>query len=165
MILLPYENFYIITKLKPEEVDSKLQQEVSPPRPIFNFSLFSSSQNTYFEGYAANGTFEIKRAINYRNSFLPQIKGTIEAWPGGSRVHIKMSMMILVTIFMCFWLSFAAIAGFAFLNQEINKEHYSAGDFAPFGMFFFGYALAMGGFKYESRKAKAFLMEMLDGKI
>jgi hypothetical protein len=30
MKLLPYENFYIISKLKPEEVQERLQEAVSP---------------------------------------------------------------------------------------------------------------------------------------
>jgi hypothetical protein len=166
MLLLPYENFYIITKLKPEEVQSRLEQEVSPGNNSFFKNPFgSSSISTYFEGFAVNGHFEFKRSINYRNSFLPEIKGSTEACLNGSRVHIKMSMFIFVTIFICIWLSIAAFAGLAMVIQEINKGNFSAVVFAPFLMFLFGYLLTIGSFKYESRKAKAKLLEMLDGEV
>ena len=166
MKFLPYEDFYITTRLKPDEVQQRLEDEISPVNGgLFKFGSFSSPSGTYFEGFAVNGMFEIKHGINYRNSFLPQIKGTTEAYLDGSRVHIKMKMLTFVTLFMCFWLSFAALAGVVVLITAINKKQFSAVALMPFVMFLFGYALTMGGFKYESRSAKNKLLEILDGEI
>lgn len=165
MKFLPFENFYIISCLKPEQVQACLQNEVEPNK-AFSFSgLFSSSSDCYFTGYAINGTFEFKRIITNRNSFLPQIKGTTEAWVNGSRVHVTMKMHIGVIIFMCMWLGFALIFGIGFLIQETNKGPFKIVDLVPFGMFLFGYLLSLGGFKYESIKAKNKLVELLNGEV
>jgi len=165
MKLLPFENFYIITKLKPEEIRSRLEQEVSPGNGRIFTDIFSSPCSTYFEGYTVNGFFEMKRNISGRNSFLPEIKGVTKAVPGGSRIHVKMNMIILVTVFMCVWLSFALIGGIVFLSQQIAKGQFGLVNLGPFIMFFLGYLLTMGGFKYESLKAKAKLLELFDGEL
>ncbi|HAL82093.1 MAG TPA: hypothetical protein DCO83_07545 [Mucilaginibacter sp.] len=164
MKFLPYENFYIITRLRPDEAESRLQQEVSPGNGSF-FNFFRSTFTTYFEGYAVNGRFEFKRNINYRNSFLPQIKGTIENGPGGSRVHVKMNMLVFVTIFMCFWLGATGLAAIALITRQFERGQLTAADFVVFIMFLFGYGLTMGSFKFESLKAKSYLVELLDGEI
>jgi hypothetical protein len=166
MKFLPYEDFYIITGLKPNEVQQRLENEVSPgDGRLFKFGSFSSPSGTYFEGFAVNGMFEVKHSISYRNSFLPQIKGTTEAYLNGSRVHVKMKMLAFVTVFMCFWMSFVTLAAVVVLSTAISKKQFNAVALMPFVMFLFGYALTMGGFKYESRSAKYKLLEILDGEI
>lgn len=162
MKLLPYENFYIITKMKQAEVQLEFERAVSAGTG----SIFkSSSCATYFEGYAVNGVFEFKRSIEYRNSFLPEIKGTTEPYLNGSRIHVKMRMMMFVTVFMCVWLGGAAVGGISIFISEISDGHFRIQDLAVFLMFFFGYGLMMGAFKYESRKAKNKLLEMFDGDM
>jgi len=165
MNFLPFENFYIITSLNPEQVQECLQQEVEPSNGFSFKSLFSSSSGKYFSGYAINGVFEFKRVISYRNSFLPQIKGSTEAWINGSRVHVTMRMHIAVIIFMCMWLGGVGLAGVGILLQSLSKGGFESAEFIPFGMFLFGYALSTGGFKYESSKARNKLVELLNGEI
>jgi hypothetical protein len=165
MKLLPFEDFYINTNLKPEEVQSSLEKEVEPVQGFSFKNLFTKTSGYYFSGYVVNGTFEFKRVISYRNSFLPQIKGSTEAWLNGSRVHVKMGMHTAVIIFMCIWLSFAALFGIVFLIQETNKGPFKIVDLVPFAMFLFGYLLSLGGFKYESIEAKNKLVELLNGDI
>jgi len=75
---LPFEFFYIVTNLKPEEVQARLEKEIAPLRGFNLKYLFESDPNFYFKGYSVNGTFEIQRIISHRNSFLPQIKGTTQ---------------------------------------------------------------------------------------
>lgn len=165
MKLLPFEDFYINTNLKPGEVQSSLEKEVEPDKEFSFKNLFITTSDYYFSGYVVNGTFEFKRIISYRNSFLPQIKGSTEAWLNGSRVHIKMRMHTAVIIFMCIWLGFTALFGIGFLIQEMNKRPFEIADLTPCGMFLFGYLLTMGCFKYESVKAKDKLLELLAGNI
>jgi len=164
MILLPYEIFFIKTNLKADVVEERLRQEATPGSSGF-LSLFKNTSDTYFEGFAVNGVFELKRNINYRNSFLPQITGTIEQCPDGSRVHVKMTMWIFVTVFMCIWLGSALIGGFLMVLQAAGQGKLTAVDFAGFGMFLFGYALMMGAFKFESIKTRTYLLELLEGEI
>ena len=165
MNFFPYENFYIISDLKPEQVQEHLQKEVEPVKGFSFRNIFSGSSESYFSGYVVNGTFEFKRIINYRNSFLPQIKGSTETWINGSRVHVKMGMHIAVTVFICIWLGTALLFGVGFLVQELSKGPFEITDLFPFAMFVFGYILATAGFKYESNKAKNKLVEILNGII
>ncbi|MGZ3871947.1 MAG: hypothetical protein ACXVJD_03460 [Mucilaginibacter sp.] len=165
MKFLPFEDFYIITGLKPGQVQERLEKEVEPDMGFSFKKLFSPQSGRYFTGYVVNGTFGFKRIIQHRNSFLPQIKGSTEAWLNGSRVHVKMSMHIGVTIFMCIWLGFALLLGFGFFIQEIRTAPFKIEDLAPFGAFLFGYLLSLGGFKYESIKAQKKLFELLNGEL
>ncbi|MGZ3765938.1 MAG: hypothetical protein ACXVB0_13195 [Mucilaginibacter sp.] len=165
MKFFPYEIFYITTSLKPAEVQDRLSKEVEPPQRLSFKNLFSFGSGAYFSGYVVNGTFECKRMINYRNSFLPIIKGTTETYLNGSRLHVKMSMHIAVVIFMCFWLGGVGVFGIGFLLQNYSKGGFEPASLIPVGMFVFGYVLATSAFKFESTKAKDKLLEILDGKI
>ncbi len=165
MRFLPFENFYITTSLKPDEVQERLRQEVEPVQGFSFKNIFSASSGAYFSGYVAIGAFEFKRLIYYRNSFLPVIKGTTETWLNGSRVHVKMRMEIAVIVFMCLWLGGVGIAGLAFFVNNISNHEFDAASLIPLGMFIFGYLLATGGFKFESIKAKNKLLELLDGEM
>lgn len=164
MKFFPYEDFYIITSLKPEEVETRLQSEMEPNRGFSLGKPFSSS-NRYFSGYVVNGVFEFKRIISYRNSFVPQIKGSIEPWLNGSRMHVTMTMQIFVNVFMGMWLGSCLVFGLFYLIQELNNGPFQIVDMVPFGMFLFGYVLCTGGFKYESSTAKDKLLKMLNGVI
>jgi hypothetical protein len=165
MKFLPYENFYLVTPLKPAEVQERLEQNTQAA-PGFSFSsMFSQSYDACFSGYVINATFEFKRNINYRNSFLPLISGSTEAWPGGSRVHVKMRLNTAVMIFMCVWLGGVGLACAGVIASGVSDKHFEPAALIPFGMFLFGYALATGGFKYESNKAKTLLLGILGGQI
>jgi hypothetical protein len=102
MKLLPYENFCIISKLKPEEVQERLQEAVSPDigYSFYLGGLNPLGPNTPFKGCITNNKFAFKPTIIYSNSFLPQITGSIEACDGGSRIHVKMTMYTFVMITM-----------------------------------------------------------------
>ncbi len=165
MKFLPFENFYITTSLKPAEVQERLSQEVEPVQGFSFKNLFSARSGAYFSGYVANGTFDFKRVIYYRNSFLPVIKGTTETYLNGSRVHVKMRMDISVIVFMGLWLGVIGIAGLSFFIKNISNHEVDNSSFISLGMFMLGYVLATGGFKFESIKAKNKLLELLDGEI
>lgn len=164
MRFFPYENFYIITRLTPDEVHAKLEEVVSPNGPmIFNF--FSTSDgglNTPFKGYVNNGQFEFKPNIIYRNSFLPQIKGSTEAYNDGSRIHIKMTLHVLLMIITGILLTVSGIAFLVSLPRLINNN---APDIIPCFVFMFVYLLATGAFKSESISSKSFLAALLEGEI
>lgn len=163
MKLLPFEDFYIISHLKPDEVQQQLQQVVEPPPALKDW--FDGPPTSYFKGWGNNGTFEIRRVINYRNQFLPVIKGSTETYINGSRVHVKIRMTKFITIFMSVWLFWAALGGFAVVMQQMEKAPFKTNMLLPFGMFFFGYAIVKGSFIFESRKATDKLCEVLEGVV
>src|SRR5688572_24540789 len=102
MKFFPYENFYLTTQLQPNEVVSKIQENVSPrSRNIFQWK---SDRTRPYQGLLDNNEFRISRIIRYRNSFLPIIKGEILKSLDGTRIHLKMRMHFFVYVFMFVWL-------------------------------------------------------------
>ncbi|WP_448703009.1 hypothetical protein ACFGVR_11715 [Mucilaginibacter sp. AW1-3] len=181
MKYLPYENFYIVTTLKPDEVQERLGLNVTTLKPdevqerwgqnvqaVWGFSFnnaFSQSYNTPFSGYVVNGTFEFTRNINYYNPFLPLIKGTTEACTNGSRVHVKMRLHLFVMIFICLWLGATGLFGIPIFIICLIHLNLATPALIPFGMFIFGSVVVTASFKYESGIAKGMLLEILGGRI
>jgi hypothetical protein len=164
MKFFPSEDFYIISQLKPAEIQIRLEKEITFKNTSIS-ALFEPSGNTYFEGYSANGFFEIQPIIQGRNSFVPQIKGNTEPYLNGSRIHVKMNMMSGVIAFMCIWIGFAVLFGFGFIFQSLKNHDLSFAIIIPFGMALFGYMLALGGFKFKSVDARQKLLDMFEGAI
>ena len=162
MQFLPYESFYIITKLKPDEIQARLEKIVSQDdNSVFSFRNWTSTtRDTVYKGYAVNGAFEVERNIGYRNSFNPEIEGHTQANVGGSRIEIKMRLKIFVIVFLFVWLGIAGIGSLKSIPELLSAQR-TGSDLIPFGMFVFGYLLTLGGFKYESIKSKSFLLVYL----
>jgi hypothetical protein len=76
-----------------------------------------------------------------------------------------MTPPLLATIFMSCWLGIIGIAGIAMLFQNLGKQPFDASLLIPAGMFLFGYGISFGGFKFESIKARAKLLELLEGEL
>jgi len=164
MNLLPYENFYIITQLKPVEVQERLETEIEPVTPFSFKKLFVRKSAYFFKGHAANGHFQIRHIIFHRNSFLPIIKGSIKTYLTGSRIHVIIRMHLLVTLFMCTWFGMVGFGAIVYLTGA-TANNFSPPPFFALLMFLFGYGMMIGAFKYESIKAKDKLLELLEGEI
>lgn len=159
MKLLPYDKFEIQTSLTLEEVIAALKKHVEPKRW---FRLFWGN-HAVFEGEISQDGFRIMRIINYRNSFLPVIKGAFKQNQNGINVMIRMGLHPFVIVFMCIWFGgiiFAIVAGLA-----SSKITLSATLLIPLGMLFFGWAMVAGGFWFEARKVKPQLLSVLNGQI
>lgn len=101
MKFFPYENYNLISPLKPEEAIKKLAVVVVTSGPA---TLLSASKaDKYYQGKLAGSGFKVSRIIGYRNSFRPLIKGEIQD-AAGSEIHIKMRMHKAVLIFCCIWI-------------------------------------------------------------
>lgn len=64
-----------------------------------------------FVGRVESSTFKILRRIYHRNSYRPQIRGSVIDVPGGSQVDLTMSISPAVAVFLVIW--FAMMGGFA----------------------------------------------------
>jgi hypothetical protein len=157
MAFVPYEQMTIETAQPPATVATKMAGHIEPRRWIR--IPFSQKYET-FEGTVGEDGFEINRIINYRNSFLPQIKGRFESLRPGTRIIITMKLHPLVLAFMIVWCggtSFAAIVSlpsFVATGDDLLK-------FIPLAMFVFGYLLCTLAFKWEARKARHYLSRIL----
>jgi len=166
---LPFENYILSTQLSVDEICNRLNRNIEPRK--ININPFQSrNASKPYEGELIGDTFKISRIINYRNSFLPVIKGQITKSFGQTFVKVKMRPDILVLIFMSFWMGIVGLACIGVLigtliywiNQGLSFVNLLL--IVPFAMFLFGFSLLYFGFKYESKMSKAFLEELIEGK-
>ncbi len=157
---LPFERYSITTALKPHEIRERLQSRMAHSR------LLISRGDDAYEGKVTEEQFKINRIIGYRNSFLPIIEGKI--LPAGplTQVDIKMRMHLFVTVFFGIWMGMVAVVCLVllliwFFPFPWQERQFNPSMLIPFGMLVFGWALTFFAFKFESRRSKAFLNELL----
>jgi len=165
MKFLPYEHLRIKTRLSVEEVRKRVEETTEPKRL---FRWFEVNHKPY-QGKIEGSHFEVSRIIHYRNSFLPKIKGEIQADVRGCSIDLRMYPHELVMVFTIFWLGsigffFLRMLG-AFLSSGTASN---TGDLStlliPAGLLLFGYVLIVGGFKFESTKSKTFFHELFQAE-
>lgn len=159
MTLLPFETIVIETPLTKEETIFNLTESIEPEK---TFRFFNKSDTRDFEGQLRGNEFEIKRIISYRNSFLPIIKGQLQTIGTGTRIIVKMRIHVAVMVFMAVWFGFV---GLFLLANLLNSEENVDAILFPVGMLFFGYALVMGGYLFESYRTKEILTDITKGRI
>lgn len=166
--ILPFEKLIYRSNLTKEELLAHLQNEIEAEKS-FGFGSKSFSYSKPYIGKVYNNTFEIKRAINYRNSFLPVIQGEIQNDINGSKINIRMQLIEIVKIFMIIWLGGVFIACLAtsytlIFTNDLNSE---SGFFMyiPFFMLALGILMVYFGFKIESKKSTKDLEGILKAKI
>ncbi|WP_343635618.1 hypothetical protein [Fluviicola sp.] len=148
---LPVEKYRIVTKLSPEEVKEHIAH-----------LLFSE-----YNGKLVGNTFKINRNINYQNSFLPEIKGTITTCLGKTEVDLSMTLTLFVRIFMIVYFSLLAIPSAVILLVLFRRLlHFYFEGLSPFlvipiGMFLVAYLLMILAFKGEARGSKKRLNTLL----
>src|ERR1700719_1571987 len=118
---MPWYRFDIEVALPSAEVSARIQSLIRAP-PAFwqsvreTFGSVGAGQPPFL-GQVMGDSFRIRRGIRCRNSFLPGIRGHIEATPTGSIVRVSMSLDPAVAVFMAFWLTGVGGVGVAMLNS------------------------------------------------
>lgn len=161
MDLFVYQKSTIVSSLSPDVIQAKFEGEIS--RPVYGFKkLFSRSPTTAFTGKIQNSIFAVMPTISGRNSFLPQIKGSITPYLTGSMVYVKFKIHPAVVIFIVAWTGFLGSAGIADLNK--GTKPYSGTDLVPFGMILFLLVFAVIELKRQSAKAINILIDITEGE-
>ncbi|MCT2406680.1 hypothetical protein NZD88_03800 [Chryseobacterium antibioticum] len=157
MKYLPFERIIYRTNLSEQEVITRLSGFVEPKK--FSFGKTSTKE---YEGSVNDNSFEINRIISNRNSFLPQISGTIQKNNYGTQIGVTMKLHVFVFLFLVGWCGFAML----FLISVCMTQQKVSGDFfGPILMLLFVYGLTMLGFKTESKKSKEFLRKSFEAEI
>ncbi|HLP14497.1 MAG TPA: hypothetical protein VK177_21380 [Flavobacteriales bacterium] len=166
---LAREDFELVTLLKSTDVINRIAENTGPKK-TFRLALPGVKHDKPYEGVVDAESFKISRVINYKNSFLPVISGTVSGSGKVTAVTIKMRMLLPVRIFMFIWLGGVGLACI-FITPFIlsgdsasRKQGFDPMALIPFAMFVFGYLLTYLAFKFESRKSKAFLKDLLNAQ-
>ncbi|MCU0439103.1 MAG: hypothetical protein MUC49_14490 [Raineya sp.] len=154
---LPIENIIYKTNLSKEQVIQRLTENIETKK---SFGIYSKP----YIGKIMGNHFEIERAISYRNSFLPQIKGEIYSEFNRTKIEVYMRPHLFVLFFMVIWLGGISMGCLVTLSVLFTGK-FEPPFLIPFGMLIFGIALLYGAFKTESAISKRDLMKMLDAEI
>lgn len=162
MNFLPYKNIYIISPLKPEDIQAALEKVVAPTisaKANWKYAVISEG---YFLGYSFKGSFKFQQVLTYKNSFAPIIIGSTESYETGSRIHIEMKLLSFVKVFLIFAFGFLTIATASLLYSNIKDKHILPSSFIPLGMIVIVYLMTILGFNAESRNAQNYLLDLFE---
>ncbi len=157
---MPFYRFQIESSLPKQTVLSRIRAIVRE-KPGFWQSVKESfgsrpEGSPPFIGEVEGESFLIHRDIRYRNSFLPQVRGSVVSTPIGSSVFITMYLHPLVALFMLFWLGGVGAGALAMLKAENGSF------IIPAIMLLFGIGLTAGGFYPEAMKARRILKQSIE---
>jgi hypothetical protein len=155
MRLLPYRKLSLRSALSAEAAGQALAKQVEAKR-WFRFGSGSAP----FEGSVSGSSFEIQRIIQYRNSFLPQITGTIRAEALGCSIAVTMRLHPFVLAFSAIWLSGVAAVGGMFGLSALAGGSLDLWMLGPLGMLMLVTTMIVGGFGLEARRAETLLIEI-----
>ncbi len=168
--ILPFEKYILRTSLSKEEVLKKIADNIQQEQKL-KISFLGEDFSKPYSGKIIDNTFSMSRNINYRNSFLPFIKGSILNSNGKTEINIIMRPILPVLIFISIWMSIVGIVCISILTVGIlNFNEFSINEFSPailipFGMFLFGFLLTYFAFKTESKITKQFLENLLKVEV
>jgi hypothetical protein len=147
---LPHERFTLETPLDAAEVVQRLRDATAP-----------APGGRLFRGSVDHDEFRLRRAIRYRNSFLPVLHGRIEATATGTRLRVSMRLDSWVVAFMGVWFGVLTVVLVAAVAIVVGEGEFTPLVFAPLLLFAFGYALTVGAFKLEEGRGRELLEAVL----
>ena len=143
----------------PEDVLRILRANTSARPPSL---WFPSDAVESFHGTITGNNFRIQRNIHYRNSFLPVIRGRVDATESGSEIRLEMSLHPVVKAFLAVWFAFVGLDCLATLFGTIAGDPIPLpAHFGAWGMLLFGILLAVVPFRIEAQKARQELESVL----
>ena len=144
---MPLYRFHIDATVPPQAVTERLRCAVRDRQKFREYFGRENPDGPPFIGSVRDFSFQIRRDIRYRNSFLPLVWGHIVPTPMGARVVVTMFMHPFVLAFILFWLG---MMGWGALR---DKSASSVGLWAML----FAIALCAAGFIPEVVMAKRLL--------
>lgn len=148
-----------------EEIHFNLRNNIQKKRTFSErFKKDQLEIQKYFEGYLNNNYFEIQKVINYRNSFLPQIKGIIKNEDRKTNIQLFFRVHLLVLIFMIIWLSGVSFGLIISIISLFYMDGYIMPILALLVMLLGGLFIIVYGFNLEYNKSKTEIIKILKEK-
>lgn len=155
---MPFWSTEIQTMLPPDEVARRLRRLLRAKEGFWKSLINSFDRSTEkppFRGEVLDRTFTIERAIGYKNSFLPVVRGRIDQqMDGGSTVRLRMTLSVFATAFIMIWFGGLTWAYFT----STNGAEFST---MVFWMMLAAMAMILVGFVPEARKAERLIRNAL----
>ena len=158
---MPYRTRTIESPLAPAEVEQRLRAMLRP-EPSFLKGLEEALSGTEglppFSGTVDATEFKLSRVVNYRNNFLPVIRGTYARnEQEGTTIRLRMHIEPVAAGFMLFLFAFGARSVIAALIGNVsNPEGLLQGAAFVFGI---GTLVMSVGFYPEAKKAERLIRE------
>jgi len=107
LYLIPYHKTTLYTLLSSDEVIERLNKFIQPHKSLWKRikTRDFGHGNYLFNGKITGKTFQVERIINYRNSFLPEIKGNVVEDKIGTQINLVLKLKKIVYIFDVIWLA------------------------------------------------------------
>jgi len=157
MTLWPYKTIVMESPLRPAELLKRLTRVVAPPLGRV------SNTRTEFLGTITEQGFEIRRRIEYRNSFLPIIHGRVHPSAEGARVEVKMRLRLAIVVFGAFWVGMLLLCMLGVVIKTYSgKRIEPIAIIGPIGMLLFFFVLMTVSYRLEARKAIFLLNELFE---
>ena len=155
--LFPYETWTLKTPLEIPQLVDGLAQRIEPRKWV---RWSSPEYDDIFEGKVSEHGFTISRAINYRNSFLPVLKGTFISTYTGTLIKIRMTLDFIVWGLLMGTGGMLSLFTFAGIIEFIDEGSWTLLMFGAGGIVFI-VSLVNLCFRIEARKAKSLISELL----
>ncbi len=111
--ILPHASRTLVTILQPEEVFDRIRKVTT--RQLLTQNL--APEQIRFTGAVQPERFAISMRVNRPNSFLPIVRGRIEATHSGCLIFMKAVLFPSTRVYMVFWLLFVPAAGLIAMRQ------------------------------------------------
>ncbi|TAL38953.1 MAG: hypothetical protein EPN97_03175 [Alphaproteobacteria bacterium] len=167
-MIFPSRKLALKSPFPPADTARLLQGAVRPRRGWWSQVWSRGAGN--FMGEVTENSFDIVRDIPGRNSFLPNVRGTIVSDIVGSRINVYMKMHASTTGFMAIWLFFTVFglldAGRVWYGAWKAGKHMDPHFCIIIGsMAVFGFLLMHFSFRPEAKRAENFLKETLKAEV
>ena len=160
----PFERCYIISQFTPDAIVTRLEEEIK--KPVYSVKMiFSKPTGAYFKGKITNDAFKVIPVISGRNSFIPQISGTITPYLNGSQIYVRFKMHIIIIIFFIAMFTFVGYETMLSINKDIGLNQSTDADFIPPVVMLCIIVFGIVEFKSQCRRAKDKLIEITDGEM
>jgi hypothetical protein len=163
-MIFPSRSLVLKSPFSPADAASLLQAAIRPRRGGWAQVWSRGAGN--FMGEVKENRFDIVRDIPGRNSFLPNVRGTIESNIIGSRISVSMKMHASTAGFMAVWLFVTILglldAGRVYYDTWKAGKHMDPHFYIIIGsLAVFGFLLMHFSFRPEARRAENFLKQTL----
>ncbi len=164
MKLIPSDQIDILSPHTKAEVEYRLKENIQPKRGI-ELRLTKPKNQKAFEGVLTQNGFQIQRVITGKNSFLPQIEGTIQEGMNGTKIQIDLTIHRFVIVFMTIWLVMIGFSLIGTIYGIITQDTNPMFAFVPLIMIAFGIGMVHFGYGSEKKKSVDELKRILDGRL